>query len=277
MTTNVLYQPNRHAPARHTLGFTTLGFTLIELLVVISIIALLIAILLPALSAARAAAQASQCQSTIRQFGVANAVYLTDFDGYYLPMEYRNPGQQKRRWAQNENWRENISQGLGGGNARIPLDFICPKADTAIAEANETGAELYSAYMYNMESVLGGPAPLYNWDYADTPGNYASLNDMQVARPSEAMMFADFLASRSAGQSGQTTMRADKSTGYVTEDGPQFRVVAYRHPNESVNVGHYDGHGKAMARADVEVFGTGNLWWIDDEKIEQGRLWRIID
>lgn len=63
------------------------GFTLIELLTVISIISLLMAILLPIVGRVRRNAQASVCQSNLRQWGMVYKMYTDEFDGR-LPQDY---------------------------------------------------------------------------------------------------------------------------------------------------------------------------------------------
>jgi prepilin-type N-terminal cleavage/methylation domain-containing protein/prepilin-type processing-associated H-X9-DG protein len=61
------------------------GFTLIELLVVIAIIAVLAALLLPAIRRARESGISTVCKSAEHQFGVAMAMYATDYDNKLVP------------------------------------------------------------------------------------------------------------------------------------------------------------------------------------------------
>ncbi len=59
------------------------AFTLIELLVVISIIAILMAVMMPALQRVKSQAQEMGCRANLRQYGIAQAMYLDDFDDRY--------------------------------------------------------------------------------------------------------------------------------------------------------------------------------------------------
>src|SRR5262245_29590899 len=74
-----------HDPHRRPLC----AFTLIELLVVIAIIAILAGMLLPSLSGAKEAARRIACVNSLRQIGLAHAIYTGDHSGLMVPRTYQ--------------------------------------------------------------------------------------------------------------------------------------------------------------------------------------------
>ena len=68
------------------------GFTLIELLVVIAIIAILAAILFPVFAQAKLAAKKTSDLSNLKQIGLAEVMYINDYDDtYHSPAHYGTP------------------------------------------------------------------------------------------------------------------------------------------------------------------------------------------
>lgn len=74
----------------HLTRKTSRGFTLIELLVVIAIIAIIAAILLPVLNMAKERALQTHCLSNMRQWGLADNLYIDDNDGVYPFPRYQD-------------------------------------------------------------------------------------------------------------------------------------------------------------------------------------------
>ena len=178
------------------------AFTLVELLIVIAIIAVLIGLLLPAVIAARDASRSTQCQSNLRQLGLAIIQYQQT-NGYFPQYRAEYPpitnayGVDRPRWqwimaAQMGGWAQHPDALRAAGTAdttytNVPLDnkvLLCPALDGA-------NGNLFSirngSYGYNF-GYLGNNRTLVDGDNSKPTLRYPVS---RVKEASRTIAFAD--------------------------------------------------------------------------------------
>jgi prepilin-type N-terminal cleavage/methylation domain-containing protein/prepilin-type processing-associated H-X9-DG protein len=152
-----------------------MGFTLIELLVVIAIIAILAALLLPALAKAKQQAKQANCQSNLKQMGLAFQMYMDDLT-YYPP--YRSSADPDvAPTAANVQYfwfdvlrREILSQ----STTNFPC-WECP------ASLNPSYNPNFQSYGFNYSNLGdGAPAPYF-----------LQVKQSDIYRPAETLVVTD--------------------------------------------------------------------------------------
>jgi prepilin-type N-terminal cleavage/methylation domain-containing protein/prepilin-type processing-associated H-X9-DG protein len=260
------------------------GFTLIELLVVIAIIAILAAMLLPALGKAKEKAKAIACLNNQKQILLATKMFADDNQGGIMPL-WRVPNVPGfDNWVYDPAtfilrdstvlwWQDTLRLAGYSGTGNI---FDCP----SMSFLNTLNPGSKST---NHVLGVGMNYPEFGKCFSG-PGN--ELKENQVARPSQAIIFADAGAVTIATRADPNAdnwlpdIQYDAAALQISGGGMSyFRVPSdsFSYPsgdsrslgrhNKRCNFGFFDGHAESLknSKAGYDLLRTDeNALWARD-------------
>jgi prepilin-type N-terminal cleavage/methylation domain-containing protein/prepilin-type processing-associated H-X9-DG protein len=196
------------------------GFTLIELLVVIAIIAILAAILFPVFARAREKARQASCQSNLKQYALAQIMYMSDYDGTIArPRGYYDANGNLVDWEYimlpyTKNWQLGSCPSFG------------PRRGSGCAAGDWTNVPGAG----NLGGIICG--------YGFNDPLYGTM-EAQIQAPAETIMITD---------SDCKTLPHDGRINFAGEPYPSdyWHIGVRRTHNDGANFAFCDGHVKWM-------------------------------
>ena len=225
---------------------TASRFTLIELLVVIAIIAILASMLMPALTQARERAKASNCLSQQKQIIFAYQSYMSNNDGWCLPV-YHDVG--------GGSWGNRLVNGKYLNNKWI---LVCPRRDDPTA--GMTGSN-YGIGLNYATFGLKSTNPVSKRFYV----RESELN--RYNNNSKLIVFVDVPFSAQATNCNGYYGVVSQGILELTTNLNAYHMISVRH-SMTCNVAFFDGHGAGLQVGDVKKkvhwyprFSCSELTW----------------
>ena len=228
------------------------GFTLVELVVVIAILGTLAALLFPVFARSRENARGTTCLSNMRQFGMAVAQYLSDYDGVYPLNRFADTGQPTGgcgfREGARYNWRRAVWPYVK--NRGI---FACPSNGSQWSDSQYNGSRGDESNAFYLETEQLPNSYAYNGSFFHerTPCVYGE-KDIRPRNQAEIGSEANLLLLL---ESRRTFPDLTSSfIGELIDHRDGFGMGAFQSHNGACTFVFADGHAKRMKLSATSLF-----------------------